>query len=135
MKSIRVFYVALILFLFSFKPNAQTKDTIYLWPEKVPNEISSKHKPVIKNNKKGNVLCLTDITNPALIVFEPEKQNISNTGIIICPGGGYNILAIDLEGHEIAKWFNSLGYSAFVLQYRVPQKQEGVLNDLQWAYA
>lgn len=51
----------------------------------------------------------------------------------ICPGGGYNVLAIDLEGYEIAKWLNRLGYTAYLIQYRVPNNQKGALNDLQRA--
>jgi acetyl esterase/lipase len=53
--------------------------------------------------------------------------------VIVCPGGGYSILAIDKEGYEIAEWLNTLGFSAFVLQYRVPKKQEGALQDAQRA--
>jgi acetyl esterase/lipase len=49
----------------------------------------------------------------------------------VCPGGGYSILAVDLEGYEIAEWLNSLGFTAFVLQYRVPEKEEGALQDIQ----
>jgi acetyl esterase/lipase len=112
---------------------AQPGDTIYLWNDKVPGETEAKHEPLKTENTEGGVIRLTNVTNPSLLVFEPEKQNDSGVGIIICPGGGYQILAIDLEGYEIAKWFNSLGYTAFVLQYRVPNKKEGALNDIQRA--
>ena len=50
-----------------------------------------------------------------------EKQN--GTAVVINPGGGYNILALTLEGIEIAEWFNSIGVTAIVLQYRVPRAQ------------
>lgn len=53
--------------------------------------------------------------------------------MVICPGGGYQILAIDKEGYEIAQWLSELGFTAFVLQYRVPNKKEGALNDIQRA--
>ena len=112
---------------------AQSRDTIYLWNDKVPGEKEAKHAPFQTANTKGNVVRITNITNPALVVFEPIKQNDSGVGIIICPGGGYNILAIDKEGYEIAEWLNKLGYTCFVLQYRVPQKQKGALNDIQRA--
>ncbi len=102
-------------------------NTIYLWPNEVPGETEEKHDPIQSDNTDRNVTRLTDITNPALIVFEPDSKIKNGIGIVICPGGGYNILAIDLEGYEVAKWLNSLGYTAFVLQYRVPQKQEGAL--------
>ena len=121
------------ILLFSSIIHSQTRDTIYLWPGKVPGEVGEKHSPIQTDNTTRNVIRLTDVTNPALIVFEPEIQNNSDIGIIICPGGGYDILAIDIEGYEIAEWFNKLGYTAFVLQYRVPKNQDGALNDIQRA--
>lgn len=131
----------LILGLFLILTNvviSQTSTTnnmnsIYLWPDKVPGETEPKHDPIQSDNTDGNVTRLTDVTNPALIVFEPDSKIKNGASIVICPGGGYNILAIDLEGYEIAKWLNALGYTAFVLQYRVPQKQEGALMDVQRA--
>ena len=133
MKSKLVLKTIIIIFLFSFGVNAQVKDTIYLWPEKVPNEIKTKQPPKKKMSIKWDALLLTEVTNPALVVFKPKKQNNSNAAIIICPGGGYSVLSINNEGYKIAKWFNSLGYTAFVLQYRVPKNQLGALNDIQRA--
>jgi len=126
-------FLTIGMLFFSSMIQAQIRDTIYLWTDKVPGEKEAKHAPVQTDNTKGNVVRITNVTNPALVVFEPVKQNDSGVGIIICPGGGYNILAIDKEGYEIAEWLNKLGYTAFVLQYRVPQKQEGALNDIQRA--
>ena len=131
--SFKIFFLTILTLFFFSIIQAQTRDTIYLWNNKVPGEEEAKHMPVQTNNTKGNVIRLTDITNPALVVFEPEKQNNSGVGIIICPGGGYNILAIDKEGYEIAEWLNNIGFTAFVLQYRVPNKQQGALNDIQRA--
>lgn len=122
-----------IAIFFSVLVSAQVRDTLFLWPNQVPSENKPKHAPVQTNNTTGNVVRLTDITNPALVVFEPEKPNGSGAAVIVCPGGGYNILAIDKGGYEIAEWLNTLGYTAFVLQYRVPQKQEGAFNDIQRA--
>jgi acetyl esterase/lipase len=51
----------------------------------------------------------------------------------VCPGGGYRILAYNIEGTEIAAWLNKLGYAAFVLQYRIPDKKSGALQDVQRA--
>ena len=131
--SFKIFFLTILTLFFFSIIQAQTRDTIYLWNNKVPGEKEAKQMPVQTNNTKGNVIRLTDITNPALVVFEPEKQNNSGVGIIICPGGGYNILAIDKEGYEIAEWLNNIGFTAFVLQYRVPNKQQGALNDIQRA--
>ncbi|UMB54372.1 alpha/beta hydrolase [Lutibacter sp. A64] len=133
LKWFKLFFFKSLIFFFFSVVQAQTRDTIYLWPDKVPGETEVKHLPITTANTKGNVTRLTAVTNPALVVFKPEKSNNSGVGILICPGGGYNILAIDKEGYEIAEWLNKLGYTAFVLQYRVPNKQLGALNDIQRA--
>ncbi|MFY0713639.1 alpha/beta hydrolase [Seonamhaeicola sp. NFXS20] len=125
-------FLNLIIF-FSCLVEAQSNNVIELWPNKVSGETQPKQEAKQTNNTTGNVIRLTDITNPILTVYKPKKPNGSKAGIIICPGGGYKILAINKEGTEIAKWLNSLGYTAFVLQYRVPQKREGALQDLQRA--
>ena len=124
-----------IILLLSFSLNlfSQEKEIIKLWPGKVPGESEAKHTPVITDNKSGDVTRLTDITDPAIVVFPASSENNNGSGIVVCPGGGYNILAVDKEGYEVAEWLNTLGYNAFVLQYRVPNKREGALQDFQRA--
>lgn len=127
-------YLFAIIFLtFSLSLFSQEKETIHLWPNTVPGETEPKHPPVKTDNTKGNVTRITDITDPALVVYPANTNKNNGAGVIICPGGGYNILAIDKEGYEVAEWLNKLGFSAFVLQYRVPKKQEGALQDAQRA--
>lgn len=123
--TIGILLVTMALSLFS-----QENEIIHIWPEKVPGETEAKHPAVQTDNTSGNVKRITDITDPVLEIY-PVPVKDSKGGIIVCPGGGYNILAIDKEGYEIAEWINSLGYSAYVLQYRVPQKQFGALQDIQ----
>ncbi|UAN00006.1 alpha/beta hydrolase [Polaribacter litorisediminis] len=113
---------------------AQSRDTIYLWPDEVPGEIKPKSKPIESDNKSGNVLRISEVTNPAIIIYEPKEHLNNGVGIIVCPGGGYQILAIDLEGYEIAAWLNKLGFTAYVLPYRVPNKRKEALYDLQRAF-
>jgi acetyl esterase/lipase len=55
---------------------------------------------------------------PVLFIARPAADVATRTAVVICPGGGYDHLAIDKEGHKIADWFNSLGVTAFVLKYR-----------------
>ncbi len=112
---------------------AQSRNTIYLWPHAVPGETEVKHPARVSDNTSRNVTRLSEVTNPALVVFEADRAVANGGAIIVCPGGGYSILAVDLEGYEVAEWLKSLGYTAFVLQYRVPKKQAGALMDLQRA--
>ncbi|MDO7171664.1 Ca2+-dependent phosphoinositide-specific phospholipase C [Mariniflexile sp. AS56] len=128
----KFFFIAFSLFFTCFI-SAQTRDTLMVWKDKVPNETKPKHPAQRTENTSGDVIRLTNVTNPILTVFKPKTPNGSKAGIIVCPGGGYNILAINKEGTEIAEWLNSLGYTAFVLEYRVPNNREGALQDAQRA--
>lgn len=126
-------FTLLLLFSFTVISQAQLIDTIYLWTGDVPDENGVKHEAKQSTNTGDNVTRLTDVNNPSIIVFEPETSLKNGHGVIVCPGGGYNILAIDKEGYEIAEWLNTLGFTAFVLQYRVPNKQKEALYDIQRA--
>ncbi|SEM94379.1 Acetyl esterase/lipase [bacterium A37T11] len=112
---------------------AQEHELIHVWPGAVPGETAPKAPHVLSADQSRNVARIGTVTDPVLQVYKPTGTINTHTGIIVCPGGGYNILASDLEGSEIASWLASLGYTAFVLEYRVPQKREGALQDLQRA--
>ena len=129
----RTFLSILLLNVFFISSFSQKKDIISLWPGKVPGESKPKAAPVADTKTKDKVFRYAEVTDPALEVFMPDKSVSNGSAVIICPGGGYNILAYDLEGTEIAAWLNSLGYTTFVLQYRIPQKKEGALQDAQRA--
>ncbi len=128
-KSLALFAFTMI----SLSAFCQNYEQVYLWPGQVPGETKSKHDPVQTPDKSRDVIRLTDVTNPAFQVFRPEKEMNNGAGVVICPGGGYEILAINLEGYEVATWLTKQGFIAFVLQYRVPKKQEGALMDAQRA--
>lgn len=112
---------------------SQKNELIYLWPGKVPGEPKEKRPPAIDTSRKDKVLRYSEVTNPAMEVFLPDGARRNGSAVIVCPGGGYRILAYDLEGTEIAVWLNKLGFTAFVLQYRIPDKKEGALQDAQRA--
>jgi acetyl esterase/lipase len=123
-----------VLWVFSLNAAySQDHELIELWPEQVPGQVEAKAPPVILDNNRGNVTRIEKVTNPALVVYEAEPALRNGAAVIICPGGGYSILAIDKEGYEVAEWLNALGYTAFVLQYRVPNNKAGALQDAQRA--
>lgn len=121
--------MALLLFLNAQQSYAQS-DSIYIWPKTVPGQSNPKKPPVPTRLKDGTIRVI-EVSNPFLAVFEPVKKN--GKAIVICPGGGYRWLAVHKEGYTIANWLSRLGYTAFVLQYRVPEKRDGALHDLQRA--
>ncbi|KAA2238666.1 alpha/beta hydrolase [Chitinophaga agrisoli] len=124
----------ILMMMNSLQSLAQQQQVIHLWPGAVPGETAAKHAAKPTPDTGRGVIRLTDVTDPILTVYPPADSTASRqTGIIVCPGGGYSILAINLEGEEIARWLSGLGYTAFVLQYRVPQKEAGALQDVQRA--
>ncbi|MEA1875904.1 MAG: alpha/beta hydrolase [Bacteroidota bacterium] len=106
---------------------------VALWPDKVPGQVVSQEDVAISDNNSGNVTRLSLVTRPILEVFLPDRNSGIGKAIVVCPGGGYNILAIDKEGYEVAEWLTGLGYHVFVLQYRVPGNRIGAFQDVQRA--
>ncbi|MVN20722.1 alpha/beta hydrolase fold domain-containing protein [Mucilaginibacter sp. HMF7410] len=107
---------------------------IKLWPGTVPGETEVKHPPVdyTANTSGNNIHRISNITDPALMVYKPGK-NANGAAVIICPGGGNKYLAVNLEGEEVAAWLAAQGYMALVLEYRVPLKTLGSFQDIQRA--
>jgi acetyl esterase/lipase len=62
-----------------------------------------------------------NITEPSLTFYPAPEQNNSGATVVVFPGGGYRILAFDLEGTEVCSWLNSIGINAALLKYRVPE--------------
>ncbi len=106
------------ILLFSF--NLMAQKIIPLYTGKAPGLIAADVKEKDLQTKKGDIMLLRDVTIPTLEVFVPTKKT-SNAAVIICPGGGYHILAYDHEGTNLGKWFADRGVTAFVLKYRLPQ--------------
>ncbi len=78
------------------------KKNILLWPEGAPGAVGTEDKD-----------------KPLLIPYPADPKNNTGAAIVVCPGGGYGHLAMDHEGHQVAKWLNSFGVSAFILKYRI----------------
>ena len=106
---------------------------IQLWPKSVPGQSAPKQPAQFSKKSSGGVTRISKVTDPSLTVYQPEKKVANGTAIIVCPGGGYGILAVDKEGYEIGDWLSDLGYTAYVLQYRVPNNRLGALQDAQRA--
>lgn len=109
----------------------QAQKVIPLWENEVPDQTVAKAEAESKT--RDGVTRLSNVTNPLVRVYKPTPVSDNGNAIVVCPGGGYQILAIDLEGSEIGAWLASLGYTAYVLEYRVPQQREGALQDVQRA--
>ncbi len=98
---------------------------IPLWPEGLPGEKVA----VGAEQATPDGGWLTQISEPVVTVFLPERPDERHAGVIVCPGGAYAGLTYQWEGVTYAKWLNELGIAAFVLKYRV--KEYGAPAPLQ----
>lgn len=105
---------------------------IAIWDGDMPG-VGAPEPESVSPNKSRGVMRLTNVSEPTVRFYPAQAKGTPAPVVIVCPGGGYNILAYDLEGTEIAEWLNSIGVSAAVLKYRVPNNREGALADAQRA--
>ena len=123
-------------------PAAELKITkqIDVWPSGVPGEKGEiPPESITSREYRGeSIQILSNVSKPTLTVYKPEPAKDTGASVVICPGGGYNILAIEHEGTEVAAWLNSIGVTGVVLKYRVPrrkdlEKHDAPLQDVQRA--
>ena len=79
-----------------------TPKTELLWPDGAPGALGTE-----------------DLDKPAITFYQPSKPQATGTIVVICPGGGYGALAMDHEGHQVARWFTSHGVAAAIVKYRL----------------
>lgn len=120
-------YLFFILFLNStFLFAGSDGFEIKLWDQNVPGKNCVQGAEIVENpNPEIPNTHVRNIAIPTLTVYLPSGVENTTSGVVICPGGGYHILAIDKEGHDVARWFNDQGVAGFVLKYRLPCPQAG----------
>lgn len=123
-----------LIIFYGVSPNVLAQDFIPLWEKgKMPNSKGLELKDDIRNER------IYQVGTPGFYAFFPSNQENKGAAILICPGGGYERLAYIIAGLQMAKWFNSMGISAFVLNYRLPnspdlqQREIAPLQDAQRA--
>lgn len=108
---------------------------IHLWdgtPPFAKNEGPERYQP----DQGDNIIRLTNVTDPTITIYRLKQLKEikgDRPAVVICPGGGYSILAMNLEGTEIAAWLGSLGITPVLLKYRVPGNRKGAFADAQRA--
>lgn len=94
-----------------------------IWPKGLPADAKPLSPEIVENAQQRNSAeRIFHVQTPTLSVYRPEPADANGCAVIVCPGGGYNMLAWAKEGVEVARWFNSIGVTAFVLKYRVPRR-------------
>jgi acetyl esterase/lipase len=132
---------AVFLFFSVFTSNVVMAQTVVkLYPGAIPGAkaVPAGYKEVSETGQDG-IERVSKVSEPTLTVYLPAKEKATGAGVIVCPGGGYSILAIGHEGYAVAKRLNEAGIAAFVLKYRLPadeimvDKSFGPLQDAQQA--
>ena len=121
MRCLSVFTLSLCLTL-----SARGADPVVvkLLPGQAPGETKDIGPEKYQENKPGqaDVKRLTNVSEPTLAVYPAPKDQATGAAVLVAPGGGYSILAIEHEGTQVCKWLNSLGVTAVLLKYRVPKR-------------
>jgi acetyl esterase/lipase len=123
-----IFLLLLTVAMASAEPLVQN-----LWPATppgAPSQTQGEERDLTKPEDKliagRRIIKLGHVSTPQMHVYLPAKDKANGSAVLICPGGGFTILAWDLEGTEVAEWLNTLGFAAVVVKYRVPT---GMLGD------
>ena len=99
--------------------HAQTKPMeIPLYEGQIPNANPGPNEE--KSETTNGILRISLVRNPTLTAYLPAKEKATGAAVVICPGGGYGMLAASHEGSDVARKFNEQGIAAFVVKYRLP---------------
>ncbi|MGB6131340.1 MAG: alpha/beta hydrolase [Acidobacteriaceae bacterium] len=118
--------------------------TLALWPHGAPGAVTAtgpeRNFTTAKDKLVAGrpVMRIGNVTDPTITFYAAPKTHNSGAAVVVFPGGGYQILAMDLEGTEVCDWLNSIGVNCVLLKYRVPQtgpypKSAEALEDAQRA--
>jgi acetyl esterase/lipase len=106
--------------------------TIVLWPRDAAST-ESKAEGMALPSRGDEVVRITTVTKPTMTLYRTNLSTGSVPAVLVCPGGGYSLVAMNKEGTEIAQWLNSIGCAAAVLKYRVPKDRPAAFEDVQRA--
>lgn len=111
--------LGILTFLLFAVVNVDAQQAISLYGGAIPGAKPTPAEYVEETlTREDKIVRTSKVSKPELYVYQAAKPN--SAAVIICPGGGYGILAIDKEGHDVAKKFQEIGITAFVLKYRLP---------------
>jgi acetyl esterase/lipase len=136
MKPFNSIIILLFVSLLAIESSAQNK-VLKLWPDGIPGSLTDPGYSEKSTLANGLASRYEKVTDPSLTVFLPAPEKATGTAVLICPGGGYGVLAFDHEGFQIARWLNDNGIAGIILKYRLPSdlimknKSTGPLQDAQ----
>ncbi|RMF42365.1 MAG: alpha/beta hydrolase [Planctomycetota bacterium] len=108
-------------------PRLLGDEKVLLWPSAPPGWVTDQPEVDTTDDSQGRqvagrrVMRLGHVSQPMITLFRANRDSGDGPAVIVCPGGGYHILAYDLEGTEVCQWLQSIGVHAVLLKYRVPR--------------
>lgn len=131
MRSLTILATLVFLSIAALAQGPPPKLVVDVWPEgKMPGRGAAEPERDQPARPDG-IQRITNISRPTLAVYPAASKKAPT--ILISPGGGYTNVVPGKEGYEVAAWLNSIGMTALVLKYRVPNNREGALQDVQRA--
>jgi acetyl esterase/lipase len=100
-----------------------------LWPGIAPGDKGGLGQEIDTTTAKDNLIAgrsvirLGNVSDPTIAVYPPTRGKDTGAAVVVFPGGGFRILAMDLEGTEVCAWLNSIGVTGVLLKYRVPARE------------
>ena len=118
--------------------------TLPIWPGAAPGAPTNLPPEANMTTAKDNVVAgrlvyrVGNVVTPTITLYKAKDASSPTPAVVVFPGGGYRILAIDMEGTEVCDWLNSAGITCVLLKYRVPDtgpypKSTAALQDAQRA--
>lgn len=120
-----------------FPAEAASATTIRLWPGTVPDEPRPIGAESVGQGARSSHI--QNVTQPSITVVRSKKANGATPAVLVCPGGGYGSLGVDLGGVDVIRWLHELGITGVYMKYRVPKRHQGFpmhhqpLQDIQRA--
>ncbi|MGC4056461.1 MAG: alpha/beta hydrolase [Paludibaculum sp.] len=126
MRIFTVFLAIASTFVYAAEPPAEK-----IWPKGAPGEKGDLGPEADTTKADGalvagrRIIRLGNVSEPTIAIYPAPKNRNSGAAVVVFPGGGYNILALDLEGTEVCEWLNSIGVTGILVKYRVPARKDG----------
>ena len=117
------------------QPSAEGPSAMAAPPSGPEQDTTTEQMPLVGGRR---VMRLGNVTEPTITLYKAPEETNTHAAVVVFPGGGYSILAMDLEGTEVCDWLNGIGVNCVLLKYRVPgsgpyPKSAAALEDAQRA--
>jgi acetyl esterase/lipase len=129
---LRLWFPLTVTLALALTARAAEPPVVKLWPGRAPGETKDigPEKSIEPKKDQADVKRVENVSEPTITIYSPPKDKNTKTAVVVAPGGGYSILAIEHEGTKVCEWLNTLGVTAVLLKYRVPKRDMQMPDNL-----